>query len=174
MFDILKNVDYKGKKERENLKSRGQSATSATYEINNLKDNKDILEGVQVRELLERGEASEAVAILRELDVKFLLCVLVNCVLGIPFNDEVKRALDALRELRNSNTHQDRDPELQRKLWKEMEQVHKYLRGETDTFEELKKSCWPEETYKQILGEFSLAFVNIDLCLYWFAVYNFR
>lgn len=153
LFDLLTKVGSRGKNARDKQRKRGKLQSSDTYEINNLKDNKDTLERVQVGELLERGEASKAVAILRELDVKFLLCVLVNYALGITFSDEVKRALDALRELRNSNTHQDGDPELLKKLWTETEQVHKYLYGETDTFKKLKKSWWPEETWDQILED---------------------
>lgn len=141
-----------------------QEKAKGTHSIDNLKDknNQEILEQVKTKELLMNGEDSEAVSLLGKLDVKFLLCVLINRKLDITFKPEVRKALEELLELRNSSIHRDGDKDLLTKLWDETKHIHVYLGKDPISYDMMKGDfCYPEEAFKEILSELTLDFLNL-------------
>lgn len=128
--------------------------TSSISMINNIELNREILKQVKTEELLKDGDAREAVTELRKLNVKFLLHILLNNVLGIPHKPEMKQAMEKLLNLACSNIHQDKDNMLLIMLLKEAKTLYTCLGRDTASLQELENFfCVPLDSCDPILSK---------------------
>lgn len=161
LFDILNSVNNKGKKKANKKSNKTQGGCkSGAFQINNLNLNKEILEKVSIKEVLEEELRDEVARKLSVLEVKFLLYVLTNHIFDFAFNGDpnMKEVLKELQHFRNSDTHQDKDKH-QEKIWRNTKYVHEYLEKDPASFPKLEE-CFHLQIQNKILSEFYFVFLH--------------
>ncbi|KAK4308465.1 hypothetical protein Pmani_019833 [Petrolisthes manimaculis] len=156
LFEFLKMVEKKGKREEDRLRKqmrRNQQAqdedeegrgTPRVLHIKNLNSNEAILQEVTVQQLMDGDD--QAVMILQTLDVSFLLHLLGNEIIQFRLSEAVLEALTEIKKQRNEMIHgnQSSKPSVEEALQKLCTSISDLLasRGKSFNFvEEKKEQC---------------------------------